>query len=149
MVLIEDPLRLRQIDVLCFLLLPRQSRHEVEVIIEHAGLRRLLALLLQSREHLAGLPLRGLIHAGFLDFLLEFPHIGDGLRVHVVKLLLQIRHLLLDRGLAVRVLILLLRGRIGLAGHLRDLKEFIEDLLEHFRPLSGRILREHRVALFI
>ena len=149
MIFIENPLRLCKIDMPGLLLLPRQPRHKIKIVVEHTGLRGLLTLLLQSREHLAGLARRSLVHAGFPDLLLEFPHIGDVLRVHIIEFFLQICHLLLDRGFAVRVLIFLLRGRVGLAGHFCDFQEFIEDLLEHFRPLSGRILRKYRVALFI
>ena len=147
MILVQHLLRLIEIHEFWRLRLPGQRRDKIEIVVEHAVLLRLLSLLSEPVQNLLGLLPRRLVHAGLRDLLLELLHVGHILRVHTVKFLLQILHLLADGRLTVLVLILLLLTCVGLAGDARHFKIFVKHLGELLAAGIGAILREHCIAL--
>ena len=147
MILVQHLLRLIEIHEFWRLRLPGQRRDKIQIVVEHAVLLRLLSLLSEPVQNLLGLLPRRLVHAGLRDLLLELLHVGHILRVHTVKFLLQILHLLADGRLTVLVLILLLLTCVGLAGDARHFKIFVKHLGELLAAGIGAILREHCIAL--
>ena len=128
-ILVQHLLRRREVNRRRCLLLPREIRHIVEVIIEQAALRTLLPLLLEALQDLFGLRLCTLVHPEVLDLQLKLPEIRDFFGVQVVELLLQIFNLLFQRVLAVHLLIFLFLRAARLAVHLVKLQIFAEQFL--------------------
>ena len=96
MVGLQDFTRLFQIDHFGFRLFPVQGSHEVQIVVQHTVLRRLVALLLQSVQDFYGFRPCGFVHPGFFDFHFEFPDIGNLFRVHFIQFPLQKFQLLFD-----------------------------------------------------
>ena len=107
MILIENLLRLVKINIFRRLCLPGKAGHKIEIIIKHAGLLRIRALLLQTVQDFLRLGPRRFIHARLFDLLLEFLHIGHVLGMHLVQLILEVFHLFLNGCLAILILIFL------------------------------------------
>ena len=149
MLLIEDLLGLGEIDGLRRFLLPGKAGHEIEIIVEHAGLGGIGPVVLHTIEDLRRFSLRLLVHAGFLDLQLILPGIGNLLRVHLVELVLEIVDLPTECLLLIRLLIVLLLRRLGVGGHLRNLGILIDDLLEALETLLRRVLLQQAVALLV
>ena len=147
MILIQDLLRLLQVDLLKLRLLPVQRRHKVKIVIEQTILMAVLALLLHASENLVRLSAGSLIHPRLLDLLLKLPDIGDVFRMHLIQLLLQKTDLFLERVLTVELLIGLLRMLLGLIGHIRNSDKAIDSLLDHLQPLRLLIRRKDRKPL--
>ena len=129
MILVQHLLRRREVNRRRCLLLPREIRHIVEIIVEQAALRTLLPLLLEALQDLFGLRLRTLVHPEVLNLQLKLPEIRDFFGVQVVELLLQILNLLFQRVLAVHLLIFLFLRAARLAVHLVKLQIFAEQFL--------------------
>ena len=149
MILIEDLLGLAEVDGLRRFLLPGKTGHEIEVIVEHAGLGRIRAVVLHTVQDLRRFALRLLVHAGFLDLPLILPGIGYLLRMHLVELVLEIVDLLTECLLLICLLVVLLLRRLRVGGHLRDLGILIDDALEAFETLLRRVLLQQAVALLV
>ena len=149
MILIQDLFCLIQIDFLRLRLLPVQLRHELQVIIEHAGLLAAHALLLQTVQKLGGLCLRQGIHAGLPDLLLKALDVRLLLRMHLIQLLLHVADLLLERLLPHHPLVILLLPGPGISGDLRHFDVLIENVLQHIRPDGHTVFLQYRIALLI
>ena len=96
MILFENLSCLVQIDLHGRLFLPWKAGQEIQIIIEHAGLSRLLPFTLQAVDDLRRLRLCLLVHSGFLDRDLKLPDVRNILRINFVQFFLKILHLLLD-----------------------------------------------------
>ena len=149
MILIEDLLGLAEVDGLRSFLLPGKTGHEIEVIVEHAGLGGIRAVVLHTVQDLRRFALRLLVHAGFLDLQLILPGIGYLLRVHLVELVLEIVDLLTECLLLICLLVILLLRRLSVGGHLRDLGILVDDALEALETLLRRVLLQQAVALLV
>ena len=146
-ILFKNSFRLGQIDVLRLLLLPGKLRDKIQIVVEHARLSAAVRLLFETVENFQRLSLRGLVHARFFDLDLELADIRHLLGVHLVEFPLQKFHLLLDRGLLVDLLVLLLLRACSLGGHLGDLHELVDRLLEHLKTLLVAVLCQNLVFL--
>ena len=149
MILLEHGFRLVQIDLPGIFIFPGKAGDEIQIIVEHAGFRAVLSLLLIAVKDLIRLLAGGLIHTGFLDQDLEPAHIRDIFGMHFVQFLLQVFNLLFDRGFAVDLLITLLLGASGFIIDMEHLQIFIQDLFHGFTALLFGILSKQGIALLI
>ena len=148
MVLVENCLSLVQIDRLHLRLLPGKRRHEVQVVVQITVLWRILPLLLHARQHLVRFPARRLVHSRIFNLLLQLTDIGNILRVHLIELLLQIFHLLADRLLTIRLLVIVFLRLFRLIGNDRRLRKLIDGLFDQVRLLGTGVCRKNRIAAF-
>ena len=149
MILLQDRLRLVEVDLLGVLVFPGEAGDKIKIIVEHTGFGTVLALLLVAVEDLLRLLAGGLVHAGLFDLDLETAHIRDVLRMHLVQFLLQIFDLLFDGLLAVDLLIALLLGVPGFIVDVEEFQVFIEDLFHGLASFEAGILLQQGIALLV
>ncbi len=114
MIFLKDLFRPVKVDGLGRLLFPGQACDKIQVVVEHAGFRTVLTFRLEPVEDFLRLFPCRLVHTGFLDLDLQLTEVRDIFRVHLIQLLLQKLHLLLDGRLPVDLLIIFLLGTLGL-----------------------------------
>ena len=138
-----------QVDDFRLCLLPVQRCNEVQIIIQHSVLRRLVSLLLQAIEYLGCLCAGSLVHPGFLDLHLKLPDIRDLFRVHFIQLTLQVLQLLLDGGFFIDILVLLLMCGIGVVGYFGNFQELIDQFFHQFRTMQAAVFLQDLIVLLI
>ena len=148
MVFIQDFFCLVQINFSRFLCLPGKTCGKVQIIVQHAILMAVFSFLLHAVQHLFSFFACFLIHAGFLDFLLETAHIRNILRMHFVQLLLKKFDLLPDSGLPVNFLIGVLLRSLSLLTDTENLHQLIDSLFHQMHAFFPGIHLDHMVFFF-
>ncbi len=100
MVLVQDPARLDEVEVVLGSPVPGQLQHPVQVVANPAVLGRLLAGALEAIELAHDLLLDGVGHSGLLD---AVPVLGGGVAL-LAQLLFDRGHLLAEQELALLLL---------------------------------------------
>ena len=147
MIFLQNGFGFGQIDCLRLLLLPGQTCDKIQIVVQHSRFGSAVRLLFETVKDLQGLALRGLVHTGLFDLDLELADVRHLFGMHFVEFPLQQLHLLLDRGFLVDLLIILLLCAGSLSGHLGDLHELVDCLLEHLKTLFMAVLRQNLVFL--
>ncbi len=107
-----------------------------------------LAFLLHPVQHLVGFPAGGFIHAGLGDLLLEHAHIGDILRVHVIKLLLEKVDLLSQGVLPVELLIGFLGMLLRFIRNIGDCDKAVDRFFDQVKALRDPVRLQDPVLFF-
>src|SRR6266545_3858933 len=145
-ILVEDPLRLGDVELVVRVLVPGEREDPVDVVADHRGLGAHRAHHLELLELLLGLEGGLLRHLLVLDLLLELLDLVLEL-VALAELLLDRLHLLVEVVLLLRLLHLLLHAGADLLLDLQDLDLALHELVELLEPLRGRLGLQDRLLV--
>ena len=149
MIFFQDSLCFSQVNILRFFLFPGKTGQEIQIVIEHARLCTVTALLTEPVQDLVRFLAGGFVHARFFHFNFQTAQVRNIFRMHFVQLLLQILDLLADGRFLIHLLVALLLGCLRVifdGGHLQIL---IEHLFHHVIAAGQRILRQQGIAFLV